>query len=242
MRKPACILALIVGLFCMEIFPLWAEDASPKPLVLENVLKNWHARISQYQGIQARFQRTIYHHVHKLRLQTESSVILTRDDIGRYGSETLPLNEKFKSNGLFMDLEERTKGYDRKNIPLIRHDPPNSFFTPLDFIELQFTYRFLLGVPPEEFQERYEISLERESELQVGLKFLPKYEYDEKQFSEVVLILYLETYLPSALKLVDPKKRKETLYLFENVKESTLLRPIPHPERWNLSAWNRRLK
>lgn len=240
MRKPACILALFVGLLCMEMSPLWAEEASPNPLVLETVLKNWHERISQYQGIQARFQRTFYHHVHKLQMQTESSVILTRDYIGTYGSETLPLQEKFKSNGLFTDLEERTKGYDRKEIPLIRDDPRNSFFTPPDFIELQFTYRFLLGIPPEEFQERYEISIERESEYQVGLKFLPKFEYDEKQFSEVVLILDLETYLPSALKLVDPFKKKETVYLFENVKETTLLRPPPHPDQWRVSAWSLR--
>lgn len=240
MGPVGCCVALFVVVICPGNFSLFAEDAAGKPLEVETVLKNWHERISQYQGIQARLHRTIYDHVRKCRLQTESSVIATRDHAVMGGSEMLIPDKKAKTNGVFMVLEERAKGYDQKEIPLIRWIDSDSFYLPSDCIELELTRRFLLGIPPGEFQERYQISIEMQSEQQVWLKFLPQFEYDQKEFREAVLVLDLETYLPCALKMVS--KRDETVYLFEDVRETTVFEPIPDPDRWSVSAWRRRWK
>ena len=80
---------------------------------------------------------------------------------------------------------------------------------------------FLFGLPPDEALQRFNIRIvsdSRPQKPQCHLKALPRRREDAQNWSEAEIILNTSTFLPVAVKLVDPAQTKDTVYTFSDMK------------------------
>lgn len=243
-----------VGLFicviCLGCSALFAEDAPVKRLEVEEVLKNWHERISEDQGVKGSFVRTTYDnvfHIQKLSKGTfnvnrsgeaaycwdgfkpENPRLRTGKDGKPYTLETDQDEALYWVNSTIIHVNKSNSTFDRVEIPKETPDQSSSSwsFFPKEF---WLSRPYLLGMSPEELQQRYQISIESQTEQQIRLLFRPKDRKDLANFSEASMILDLKTYLPLALKTVDPPRTQETVHLFSNVEGIKEPERIPEPD------------
>lgn len=249
-----------VGLFicviCLGCSALLAEDAAAKPLDVETVLKNWHERISEYQGVKGTFVRTTYDNVFEMQKLSKGTFNVNRSGEAAYCWDGhKPENPRLKTgkdgkpyileadqdeawywvNSTIIQVNKSNSTFDRIRIPKDLSDEPEEGFFGFKFYpsmwkEFWLSRPYLLGMPPEELQQRFEISIEKQMDEKVQLKFRPKEQRDLVFFSEASLILDLKTYLPYALKTVDPPGSKEIVHLFSNVEGIQELERISKPD------------
>lgn len=109
---------------------------------------------------------------------------------------------------------------DRPSAPALPEDihpvSPNWFFNshPLEGSLSQF---LIIG-PPEKLRERFQISIEKQSETDVRLKFVPKTSALRAHFHAVFLIIKRNDHLPYALKCIDPTQNFEVVYIATEVR------------------------
>lgn len=81
---------------------------------------------------------------------------------------------------------------------------------------------FLFGLPPEKSIQRFKMTLVEDYRPRgynvVLLHAEPKWRQDAENWSEAQIFLDTETFLPTAVKLVDPAGTKRTVYKFEDMK------------------------
>lgn len=91
---------------------------------------------------------------------------------------------------------------------------------------------FLFGMKAEQAKERYHLSLgsqhwpeggivEQDGQRlqfppQVHVVAIPKYEVDAREWQRAEVLLDAETFLPRAIRLIDPTGNKETVYVFDS--------------------------
>ena len=86
-----------------------------------------------------------------------------------------------------------------------------------ELVELLFLKPFLLGIPAEQFKERFKVKLLKESVNEVRLELVPRRKKEFDCYEKAVLILDRRTWLTQALKLDDPTGA-ETVHIFQNIK------------------------
>jgi hypothetical protein len=96
---------------------------------------------------------------------------------------------------------------------------------------------FLLGMPTAELKNRFQIDLKNESATEVWLAFTPKNKKDQANFTQAILILSKDRYLPKALKMVDPTGA-EAVHVFKDV-QINRRGPVDDLERPNLHGYRR---
>lgn len=256
MGQVGCRVALIVGVMCLGGFSLFADDGAAKPLDIEAVLKNWHEKISQYQGLKGTFVRTTYDNVFHIQKLSKGTFNVNRSGEAVYSWDGMgPENVRRKTgkdgspysaspdrdeawywvDSTLIQVNKSDRIYDRIEIPKDVSDKPvEAFFGFKSYAsiwkEFWLSRPYLLGMPLEELQQRYQISIEKQTEEQVWLRFVPKADSDRTFFSESILVLNLKTYLPYALKTLDPPGTRETVHLFSNVEGMKELERIPEPD------------
>ncbi|MCA9083425.1 MAG: PASTA domain-containing protein [Planctomycetaceae bacterium] len=81
---------------------------------------------------------------------------------------------------------------------------------------------FLFGLPPEKSIQRFKMTLVEDYRPRgynvVKMHAEPKWRQDAENWSEAQIFLDTETFLPTAVKLVDPAGTKRTVYKFEDMK------------------------
>jgi len=79
---------------------------------------------------------------------------------------------------------------------------------------------FLFGLPPEKAKQRFDMVLTKDFRPAfqvVLLKAYPKQRQDMDNWKEAEIFLNTETYLPDAVKLLDPAETKRTVYTFQDM-------------------------
>ena len=79
---------------------------------------------------------------------------------------------------------------------------------------------FLFGLPPQKAIERFDLTIVKDwrpKHQLVQLRALPRTRQDAQNWSEAIFLLDTKTYLPTAVKLVDPAGTKDTVYKFKNM-------------------------
>jgi hypothetical protein len=76
---------------------------------------------------------------------------------------------------------------------------------------------FLFGMPAEKAKRRYVLTLLKQDENQIWLGVKPRWQQDAANWKEAKVILNRDTYLPSAVMLVDPTGNLETVYSFRKL-------------------------
>jgi len=249
------IAALICSL-CLIAHPLCAEEApsNPPPADLDTILKNWHEQVSQYPGINASFKQTSYDDVFevqkfgtgtlKVNRSGEASRVVqgannqnvrlkNNSKGGPYHLEPAQDETWYWGNRKIIQLNMTNRTFDQVDIPDPKPDSKKSltfgsFYG--GFFNGIFLQPFLLGMPPEEIKQHYEMSILKQNTEQVRIAFKPKTKQDLLNWSDAELILNLKTYLPYALKIVDPPGTKSTVYLFTEISGTETPEHIPEPD------------
>lgn len=78
--------------------------------------------------------------------------------------------------------------------------------------------QFLIIAPPEKLRERFQISIEKQSETDVRLKLVPKTSALRAHFHAVLLIIKRNDHLPFALKCIDATQNFEVVYTATEVR------------------------
>ena len=73
---------------------------------------------------------------------------------------------------------------------------------------------FLFGAEAKKLQDRYQIQLQKESEEQIWLHALPRWQQDAANFKSVDLILDAKKFLPYAIQVHEPGGKSRTVYVF----------------------------
>jgi TIGR03009 family protein len=101
---------------------------------------------------------------------------------------------------------------------------------------------FLLGMPPDKAKARYRFRLGgRVDGERIWIEVTPRMDWDAAEWIQALVLLNLRTYLPEKVKLLNPAKTTETIYLFEDLStnERTLLQkvfagdPFKPRDMWN---------
>ncbi|MCA9094505.1 MAG: hypothetical protein KDA68_13530 [Planctomycetaceae bacterium] len=249
------IAALICSL-CLVAHPLRAEEAPANlpPADLDTILKNWHEQVSQYQGINASFIQSSYDDVFEVQRMGAGTLKVNRSgEASRVVQGANNQNVRLKNNSkggpyhlepaqdetwywgkrkvIQLNMTDRT--FDQIDIPDPKPDAKNSatissFY--IGIIKCMLSHPFLLGMPPEEIKQHYEMSILKQNAEQVRIAFKPKTQQDLLNWSEAELILNLKTYLPYALKIVDPPGTLTTVYLFSEISGTATPEHIPEPD------------
>lgn len=237
--------------------PLRSEEApsNPPPADLDTILKNWHEQVSQYHGVNTSFKKTSYDDVFEVQKMGAGTLKVNRSGEAEYIVRGLGIHQnirtKTNSRGkpyhlepdqdetwywgnrkiILLNITDRT--FDQIDIPDPKPDSKKSsifgsFYS--GFFNGIFLQPFLLGMPPEELKQRYDVTILKQNAEQVRIAFKPITQQDLQNLSEAELILNLKTYLPYALKIVDPPGTKTTVYLFEEINGTETPEHISEPD------------
>jgi hypothetical protein len=105
-----------------------------------------------------------------------------------------------------------------------------------------FLKPFLLGMPIDEMQKRFKISLLNQSESQIRLKFIPIDASIRSNFSQAEIILSPTTYETWAMRFVSPPTgESEDVYVFRNIRINCIpSEPFRDLDRPDLKGYRRR--
>jgi hypothetical protein len=93
-----------------------------------------------------------------------------------------------------------------------------SNFEPADVVIERFRLArtFLLGTPARELRERFDVTILKQTDAEIWLKFRPRRQEDVASLQHITLILDVASYLPRAIKETDPTGT-ESVYVFKDV-------------------------
>jgi len=215
---------------------------------LEAVLDNWEEKTSQIAKLKGNFVKTSYDNVFEVQKLARGEFMYEAPDKGYYTFEGSNLkNTKVKHNdqGVPFKLEPDTdekwyctgdeiyqlnvtdRTYDRVDIPK-ENRGKNIIDGPLPF---------LFGMKKDQAVRRYTLELIKADQRQIRLKVKPKLQHDLQNYSEAEIILDARTYLPYAVKLLDPPGTKTTVHMFEGVTTTVFNWPLRDPFRPNLLGY-----
>lgn len=224
-----------------------AENAPIDPQ-LAKILKDWENKTKDITKLSGTHRRFVYDFVFEVEKRADGKFYYESPDKGRIDIEVVEIGEQEQSQKLGKsgkpfevksDIPEiwicdgkriaqanvLGKTYSIHNLPPDKQGQ-NIMDGPLPF---------LFGLPAEVAQARYHISvLPQTNEQFVWLKILPKREQDAANWSSAEVILVRQTYLPYAVKLIDPVGNRETVYRFENLKANGIVIPILGRDPFNI--------
>lgn len=215
---------------------------------LEAVLDSWEEKTSQIAKLKGNFVKTSYDNVFEVQKLARGEFMYEAPDKGYYTFQGYnPKNIKAKHNDrgvpfkLEADIDEKwyctgeeiyqlnvtDRTYDRVDIPK-ENRGKNIIDGPLPF---------LFGMKKDQAVRRYTLELVNADQRQIRLKVKPKLQHDLMNYSEAEIILDARTYLPYAVKLLDPPGTKTTVHMFEGVTTSVFKWTIRDPFRPNLLGY-----
>jgi TIGR03009 family protein len=231
---------------------LRSPDAGEDPQIdraLWAILQEWEVKTKRIVKLSGKHRRFVYDQVFEVEKRADGKFYYESPDKGRIDIEVVPLgkNEQSQKVGksgkpfeVKSDLPEiwicdgkkiaqanvQEKTYSVFNLPP-ENQGQNIMDGPLPF---------LFGLPAEVAAARYHITLLPETnEKFVWLRILPKRHADALNWSLAEVILVRDTFLPYAVKMVDPPGNRETVYRFEDLKANGISIPILGADPFNIS-------
>ncbi|MBD3673326.1 MAG: hypothetical protein HUJ26_07345 [Planctomycetaceae bacterium] len=212
--------------------PLNPAARQPINPQLLQVLKDWEQKTQDYKKLSGGHRRFVYDSVFQVEKRSDGDFYYEAPDKGRIdikqveipaGAKSQKLNKQGKPYSLQSDIPEKwicdgkqiAQANDERKEYMIHNIPPqdqgiNIMDGPLPF---------LFGLPAEKAVERYDFTLlPQTNERSVWLKVLPRRKQDAVNWKEAEVILDRKTYLPIAVKLVNPAGTTETVYSFRDLK------------------------
>lgn len=199
---------------------------------MDKVLKDWEFHSSKFQRLVGDFTRYKYDSVFEVEFRASGSFAYEAPDKGNYELEGIEItkgmvskkvNEKTgKPWTLKSDISERwvcngqevlkinasEKTYEKVGIPE-ESQGKNIIDGPLPF---------LFGMKAEQAKRRYKsLTLIKQTEKEIWMKVEPRWPQDAVNWHEAVVIINAETFLPRAVKLIDPTGNVETVHTFMNL-------------------------
>lgn len=216
------------------------ENLPPR---LEQVLKEWHAESQKIEKLQGNHMRWVYDSVFMIAKRSKGEFYYESPDKGRldiYADKsiaegaTIPYGDKeyqLKSDTPeiwicdgkeIVQLDPVLKQGESFQIPQ-QNQGQNIMDGPLPF---------LFGMKPEQAKRRYKMELTKETADHVWLHVRPRWKSDAANYREAWLILAKPSYLPMAVRLIDPAGNLETNYRFSDVhanKQRTIFQAFTDP-------------
>lgn len=202
-------------------------QVAPVDPKLEALLKEWERKTAGIKTLHGEHFRREYNDVFAVEKQSSGKFWFAAPDRGRIdmrGEEPAPkqVGRKKQPNGAPFKVEA---GQDQSWIcngrEILVVDPPQKQFERLPIPpELQgdninrSPLPFLFGMKAEDAKRRYRMKLVQESPEAAVLDVFPLSKSDSQNYSEARVYLDKETYVPYAVRLVDPAGNGSTEYLF----------------------------
>ena len=209
--------------------PVARQQINPQ---LWQILNQWEKTTANYHKLSGTHRRFVYDSVFQVEKRADGSFYYEAPDKGRIdieevkipsGAKSQKLNKQGKPYSLQSDIPEiwicdgksiaqaivPQKQYQVHNIPA-QDQGINIMDGPLPF---------LFGLPADKAVERYHFELLPQTDQKmVWLKVLPKRKQDAANWREAEVILDRKSYLPVAVKLINPPGTTETVYSFKDLK------------------------
>lgn len=212
---------------------------------IDFVLKRWEAASQQTKTAECEITRWVYDNVFEVDKRAvgrlayiEGSLLVI--DIERIQVDPKSLSRKIGSNGrrfkvesappeswIFSPDEIRIVDHVSKTmdiIPLPHLDKVQKFEYPFAFfgwpLSSEGAIPFVFHVSADDFKKRFDISITKEEPKSVTVLLHPVESRDRANFSEALVKLDAQTYMPIATKVTDPSGNLDTVYLFANWKVS----------------------
>jgi TIGR03009 family protein len=217
------------------------EEVSPE---LDAILRAWERNTANIKTLSGEHVRFEYNDVFGVEKYSKGKFFFEAPDKGRIDIEGVPPKpgqvgkKKNPENGqpfLVEAGQDQMWVCDGKKITVV--DPSQKQFEVLPIPpEMQGNnivrspLPFLFGLKAEEAKQRFEIKLLRDTPTDAWLEIIPRLKTDSQNYQVAKIILSKETFVPSAVNLIDPSGSIQTTYLFD---KSTLR--INQPgwrERW----------
>ena len=199
---------------------------------LWQILQDWEKKTQNYKKLSGGHRRFVYDSVFEVEKRSDGDFYYEAPDKGRIdikkveipaGAKSQKLNPQGKPYSLQSDIPEKwicdgkqiAQANDERKEFMIHSIPPqdqgiNIMDGPLPF---------LFGLPAQKALQRYDFTVLRQTDdRNVWLKVLPRRKQDAANWREAEVILDRSTYLPFAVKLINPAGTTETVYSFRDLK------------------------
>jgi TIGR03009 family protein len=206
---------------------LQVEKVSPE---LQQVLEDWEKSSRTIESLQGEHRRFVYDKVFQVEKHAKGQFYYEAPDKGRIdiskidvppgavGQMKGPAGAPFK---LQSDRPERwictgqeiMQVNDEEKTVEVFSIPPDARGENI----MEGPLPFLFGMPAEKAKRRYVLTLLKQDENQIWLGVKPRWQQDAANWKEAKVILNRDTYLPSAVMLVDPTGNLETVYSFRKL-------------------------
>jgi TIGR03009 family protein len=199
------------------------------PRRLEEILKIWAQESAKIQKLQGNHSRLIYDNVFQVRKEAIGEFYYEAPDKGRIDiaaakdvkQQLIKVGDKD-----FQCKPDRPEIWICNGKEIVRLDPTDKTGEVITIPEanqganiMDGPLPFLFGMPPEQAKRRYKLKLLKEDEKTktIHLHVEPRLQADAANYREANVILDAKSFLPTAVKLVDPGGNLETVYIFSNV-------------------------
>lgn len=220
---------------------------------LEAILDNWEEKTSQITKLKGNFVKTSYDNVFSVQKIARGEFMYEAPDKGYYTFEGYkPANARVKRNAEGVPFEVSPDNDEKwycTGTEIYQLNVPKREYERLEIPEenrgkniIDGPLPFLFGLKKQQAVRRYQLELVSANERQIRLKVKPKLQHDLQSYSEAEIILDAQTYLPFAVKLLDPPGTKETVHLFSDVTTSVFKWPLRDPFRPNLLGYKPAVK
>ena len=207
---------------------------------LNQILIDWENKTKGIHKLSGKHRRFEYDHVWEVEKRADGKFYYESPDKGRIDIEVVELDKGEQSQKIgkagkpyevksaipekwICDGKKIASANVREKTYIVLDIPPDQQGQNI----MDGPLPFLFGLPAEVAKQRYHITiLPQTNEQFVWLKILPKRAADARNWSEAEVILVRETYLPYAVKMLDPIGNKETVYRFEDLKPNGIVIPI----------------
>lgn len=210
-----------------------AAPVRPKPMdpVLRLLLDNWGESSAQIRELRGTHQRQVFDHVFQVEKRSVGHFYYVAPDKGRIDLEpTKPaanetskaVNEKKVPYALAADRAERWICTGKEVLTINDESREYEVFPLPPDLQGQNIINgplpFLFGLKAREAQQRFDMELlsnDKDTALILAQPLKPD---DQANYSEARILLDKTTFLPKAVRLLDPSGNRETRYWFKDLK------------------------
>jgi len=218
------------------------QDVKPLPPELEQLLRDWAGASDKIKRLEGGHVRRVYDLINEVEKLSQGRFYYETPDKGRINITPVEISSKMLEQRASGEVPTRRrkdgKPFDLKSDQEECWSCDGLFVFEMDVARkearvaqlpsdmqgkqiMDSPLPFLFGMPPEKAKRRFAISLAHPIDPATGrasLHILPRLPQDAGNWESADVILNLKTFLPDAVKLVDPAGTKITVYSFSNLK------------------------
>lgn len=204
----------------------------PPPEVMQ-ILRDWETNTKKYQRLEGDFHKYTYDLTWSVEKRAFGEFYYESPDKGAYQLKPDPKIPKGMVNNKpingenvkFSVVADQPDRWICTGTEVFQFDDPQKTYKMVLIPEvdqgtniINGPLPFLLGMPANLAKKRWEFKLLKRTESQIWLSARPLLQKDATTYQYATIILDSQTFLPSAVKMLDPAGTVETVHTFGNVK------------------------